>query len=227
MNLHRFKTYETVYLFTTDYQDYSSTASKDDKYGTLKTVLWDDRVSEFLIQSTGEMKDSSFRFHPTYGDPLNEDEFLKAVKDFLYIFNKNQLKYKAKLVSSKFDQHLSPYAIFNVVPNVDISQIEKILATTKITNAKVKKDIPLDKLIYQTSKVEGRDYEWKNLQILIQKFLDTWAKNDNTDLHAVMAGKEFLPDWSDAQYKKGRKGEGQHEFYVIIEKLRQFQNRYN
>lgn len=226
MNLHRYKTFETVYLFNTDYKDYTFTTSEDGKYGTLKTTLWDDRKAEFLIQSSGSSEESIFRFHPTYGDILKEEEFLKAINDFIYILNKNKLKYKATLLTSVFDIHLAPYALFKIDPSVDILELERILATTKITNAKIKNDIPLDKLLYQTIQNDGKDYEWQGLKKSIENFLKNWAKLDNTDLHAVLQGLNILPNWSDIQYKKGRKGEGQQEFYVIIEKLRQFQNRY-
>jgi hypothetical protein len=226
MKLHRFKAYETVYLFNTDYKDYAFTSSDDGKYGTLKTTLWDDRKAEFLVQSSGLEEESIFRFHPTYGDPLDEDEFLKAVKDFLYVFNKNRLKYKATLVSSKFDQHLSPYALFRVEPKVTVSDLERILATTKITNAKVKADVPIDKLVYQTAKVDGKEYEWSKIKQDIKKFLDSWAKHDNTDLHAVANGELNTAEWSDSQYKKGRGGEAMRDFYTLIEQIRQFRNRY-
>lgn len=226
MNLLRFKTYETVYLFNTDYESYAFSSSEDGKFGTFQVKLWDGRPADFLVQSIGKPEESVFRFHHTYGSPLNDDEFLQAFKDFLYIFNKNRLGITAKLETVKFDPPLNPYGLFSVKPQTDVYGLERTLASTKLVNSKVKKDVPVDKLVYQAAKGEGKEYEWSKIKIDIEKFLEDWAKHDNTDLHSVLAGKKMLPDWSAAQYRKGRKDEGMHDFYRIIEKLRQFQKRY-
>lgn len=217
--------YETVYLFNTSYKSYAFSTDQDGSHGSLKVELWDRSKVEFLIQSY-DKESQNFIFKQLYGEKLDEDTFLKSVTDFVYIFNKNQLKYKAKIERTNFDNVLQPWAIIHVNPKVDILEMERILATTKIVNKKVKTDVPMDKMIYQTAKSEGKEYEWSVLTRHIKTFLEKYAKNQDTGLHAVLNGSKITPQWSKAQYRSGKKKEAEYDFFVILEKLRQFRNRY-
>lgn len=223
--LYRYKTFETVYLFNTGYKSYSFSTDANQTHGTLKVKVVGVGDVEFLIQSY-DKDTSDFIFKQLYGPHLDEDEFTKCLKDLIYIFNKNQFGHVASILKVNYDSHMMPFATFTISSKMDIIEFERVLASTKLVNKKVKTDVPLDKLIYQTSKPEGHEYEWAKLKKDIEAFLELYAKVENNDLRSVINGSDIMPQWSTSQYKSGRKKEALHQFYVLLERLRQFRNRY-
>lgn len=223
--LHRYKTFEAVYLFNTGYKNYSFSTDANQTHGTLRVGVKGEGDVEFLVQSY-DKNTNDFIFKQLYGPHLDEDEFLKCLKDLIYIFNKNQLGHTANVSKVHYDSHMLPFATFAISPKLDLVEFERVLASTKLINKKVKSDVPIDKLIYQTSKPEGQEYEWNKLKRDIEAFLDLYAKIENTDFNSVLNGSNVTPQWSTSQYKSGRKKEALHQFYVLLERLRQYRNRY-
>lgn len=144
---------ETVYLFKTIFSSYEFVVDNISENGEF-TVGIEDEVYKVPVQLYGLKEDKEFIFRqPSELSKLEEGGalFEAIISDIIYILNKNQLGFEFTLSDITKERGASSYhAIISTGEEMNISDLERIVTTTKIVNPKVKDTGDYDKMIYQT-----------------------------------------------------------------------------
>ena len=148
--LKSFKLFEAIYTSIIGISEYSlvydpTTGSAWFKFDSLTNESY-----EMEIKSNGihdDKKIPEIRIFSPHNFKFNFDNLIDK---FIYISNKNQLGYKFKIKSIEYPRYgLSPYSIITISPKLnDMSELERILASTKTINSKVKKKGDLDQFTF-------------------------------------------------------------------------------
>tara|TARA_R110000772_G_scaffold2410_4_gene8508 strand:+ start:13300 stop:13758 length:459 start_codon:yes stop_codon:yes gene_type:complete len=149
--LKSFKLFEAIYTSIIGILNYTLVYDPTTKSAWFKfTAKSDEEDYEMEIKSNGIHKDKKIRELRVFAPQNIKFNFDDFVDKFTYIANKNRLKYKfdkKEVVNPKYG--LQPYAIILIVPILnDMEELERILASTKSVNSKIKKGGNLDQFTF-------------------------------------------------------------------------------
>lgn len=141
-------------------------------YSIIDLVYFDDKEISLLIEIYGSKEDSQFILK-VYNSSfkVDEDQFKIAIDKVLFIMNKNLLDHDFSIHKIVYPDHMNAYAIIDSNKIIDITNLEQIIASTKIINKKIKKTDDLDDMIRLTS--ENIDYNTEEIDLKISKYIDS------------------------------------------------------
>jgi hypothetical protein len=144
------KIFEAIYIGKIGLKSYQFVYDSSTTTGQfiLSSKSGEDYIIEF--KSNGKPnKDGSFNTFRIFS-PSNKDFDMKELTEkIVYILNKNRLGYKFKIDSiNKPKYGLQPYGLISVDKSIEMVNLEKLVASTKTINNKVKKGGSFDQFTF-------------------------------------------------------------------------------
>jgi hypothetical protein len=139
--IHSYKTFEAIYTSIIGISEYSLVYDPTTGSAWFNLVSTTDESYELEIKSNGLPEDKRVHEMRIFSPNKFKFKFDNLMEKIIYICNKNQLGYKFEVIEIVYPKYsLLPYGVVKVKPSLDnMSDIERIISSTKTINSKVKK----------------------------------------------------------------------------------------
>lgn len=140
-NIKSFKVFEAIYTSIIGVSDYNLVYDPTTKSAWFNFTSTTDESYEMEIKSNGIYKDGTVCEIRIFSPTNFKFNFENLLSKILYISNKNRLGYKFITKEIEYPKYgLLPYGVVSISPILNnMEELERILASTKAVNKKVKK----------------------------------------------------------------------------------------
>lgn len=140
-NIHSFKTFEAIYTSIIGILEYNLVYDPNTGSAWFRLKSTTDEYYEMEIKSNGLPQDKKVHEMRIFSPNNFKFNFDNLIEKIIYITNKNKLGYKFEVVEIVYPKYgLLPYAVIKTDPILnDMEELERIIASTKTINKKVKK----------------------------------------------------------------------------------------
>jgi hypothetical protein len=145
-----FKMFEAIYTSIIGVAEYDLVYDPITKSAWFTFTSTTDETYRMEIKSNGITQDGRVHEMRVFSPNNFKFNFENLISKFLYISNKNKLGYKFNTQSLEYPKYgLLPYAVMTITPILNnMVELERVFASTKTVNNKVKRKGDLDQFTF-------------------------------------------------------------------------------